>query len=250
MSFVEKFVEDGWLRLGGVMPVPLIDNLRVEFERQADRLRSEQDGRRGYIRVGDGRQMLSVELTGPFLDPALYANLVLTRMLAALLGEDFLIDSFTCVVANPGAGEQKQHRDHLPLFNDSVAAALPPYAITVVVPLIDLDEQTGTTRLFPGTLHGGEGKAGVLPYVARGDCFMMDYRLLHHGTANRSGAIRPVLYIVYARPWFTDIGNFRRQPRINMREEQLRQVLPEHRFLFRRLAAPGAIDRSARMLFG
>jgi hypothetical protein len=37
---------------------------------------------------------------------------------------------------------------------------------------------------------------------------VFDYRLLHAGRANHSAADRPVLYYVYAKPWFVDPHNF------------------------------------------
>ena len=251
MSFLDRFADDGWLQIDRLFPVDLIDGLREEFERQFETLRAEQDGYRGYLRVGEGndRLMLSVDLTGKFLDPALYANPILSRILGALLGKDFLIDSYTCVVADIGAGDQHFHRDHSPLFVDGEPDNLPPHAVTVVVPLVDLSEQTGTTKLFPRTHRGTEPGGSELPYIPRGSCFVMDYRLWHHGTANNSGARRPVLYIVYARSWFIDMLNFSRQPRINITEDALKQIAPEHRPLFRRIAVPGAIDKSAKLLF-
>jgi hypothetical protein len=36
----------------------------------------------------------------------------------------------------------------------------------------------------------------------------MDYRLSHWGTPNVGTRARPILYLVYTRPWFTDARNF------------------------------------------
>jgi hypothetical protein len=49
----------------------------------------------------------------------------------------------------------------------------------------------------------------------------MDYRLLHGGTANRSKRVRPMLSVVYHRPWFKDYVNY-------LRVEQLRTPAEEH----------------------
>jgi len=251
VSFVEKFTEAGWLQLGGLFPVDLIDRLREEATRQADDLMKEQSGHRGYLRVGDERVMLSVKLQGPFLGPQVYANPILMTVLSQLLGPDILIDSFTCVTAMPGAREQSLHNDHPALFpvKPALEGDLPPYAITVVIPLIDLTPETGTTRLFPGTHHGGEVRSPELPCVSRGDGFLFDYRLRHQGTANDSGAARPVLYVSYARPWFTDVTNFKRQPRINIEREDIKRIPSEHWPLFRRVAGKGTIDLSEKELF-
>ena len=250
MSFVERCQADGWLKVGKIFDPAFIDRLREEFEQQFDALTNGENSRRGYIVVGDERIMLSVRLKGPFLDSRLYAHPLLLRMLRELLGEDLLIDNFTCVVALPGAGEQHLHRDHAELFPEApeLNAKLRAYAITLVIPLVDLTPETGTTRLFPGTSRELETRREELPYISRGDCFLMDYRIRHQGMPNKSSAKRPMLYIVYTRPWFIDIMNFRNQPRINIDPLDVQKIPIESRPLFRRLAAKGAIDLSEKEL--
>jgi ectoine hydroxylase-related dioxygenase (phytanoyl-CoA dioxygenase family) len=251
VSFTKKFADAGWLHMGGLFPVDLIDRLRSEVESQLDQLMTNKGGHRGYIVVGNERVMLSVKLQGSLLEPQVYGHPILLTVLRQLLGEDILIDSFTCVVAESGAREQRRHQDHPDLFPEQYAATaeLPPYAITVVIPLVDLTMKTGTTRLFPGTHLGGEPDGSELPHVSRGDCFLFDYRLMHQGTANQSENVRPVLYVSYSRPWFTDISNFQRQPRINIDREDVRDIPREHWPLFRRIADKGAINLSESELF-
>ncbi len=251
MSFVEKFAETGWLQMGGLFQPGLIDRLRAEVEGQLQELLEMDGDHRSYLRVGNERVMLSVKLQGTMLDPLVYGNPLLLTVLRQLLGADILIDSFTCVLAMADAGEQHLHRDHSAIFPErpELEASLSPYAVTVVVPLVDLTPETGTTRLFPGTHLGRDKRGSELPYVGCGDCFMFDYRLQHQGMANKSGAVRPVLYVTYARPWFTDMSNFRRQPRIRIDREALLQVPPVHWPLFRRVAGKGTIDLSEKELF-
>jgi hypothetical protein len=250
MSFVEKFNETGWLQMGGLFPTELIDRLRVEVAGQLGELLTDDVRHRSYLRVGDQRAMLSVKLQGPLLDPQVYGNPILLAVLGQLLGADMVIDSFTCVVAMAGAADQREHRDHPPLFplEPKLGDNLPPYSITVVIPLIDLTPETGTTRLFPGT-HRGSPQDPELPYVGRGDCFLFDYRLLHHGSANRTEAVRPVLYVTYSRPWFIDVENFDWQARINIEPEDVQRIPTEHWPLFRRLACKGAMNLSEAELF-
>jgi ectoine hydroxylase-related dioxygenase (phytanoyl-CoA dioxygenase family) len=237
MSFVEQFDAEGWLRVGGLFDAALLNDLRIEVARQFDGA-----GRQESLRVGSDRLMVSVLLNDLFLRSAVYAHPVLLRVLEQLLGADILIDSFTCVIALPGAGEQRLHRDHAPLFPErpQLGAELPPYAITAVIPLVDLTPETGTTRVFPGTHRGAQPDRAENPYVSRGECFLMDYRLLHQGTPNRSAEPRPVIYVVYARPWFTDVVNFHSQPRINLNCEDLQRIPSEHHPLFRRISAQGS----------
>jgi ectoine hydroxylase-related dioxygenase (phytanoyl-CoA dioxygenase family) len=181
----------------------------------------------------------------------LWANPIILGLLRAILGPDLLIDNLTIVTAYPGARDQQIHRDHNFLFSEAteLRGLVRPYAVTLVIPLIDLSEETGSTRLFPGTHRAETSSDNVLPIVARGDCFLMDYRLSHLGTANLSDQVRPMMFIVYARSWFTDIQNLRRQERIRITREDLAALPSAHWPLFRRLAAKGCFDVSERELF-
>jgi hypothetical protein len=60
---------------------------------------------------------------------------------------------------------------------------------------------------------------------------------------------RPLIYIGYVRPWFTDTINFRKQARINIDPADLPKIPEAYRPLFRRIAAKGGIDRSEVELF-
>jgi hypothetical protein len=55
--------------------------------------------------------------------------------------------------------------------------------------------------------------------------------------------------MIYARYWFTDIRNFRRQARINIGLGEVRKIPAEYHFLFRRLAGKGMLDLSQKELF-
>jgi ectoine hydroxylase-related dioxygenase (phytanoyl-CoA dioxygenase family) len=49
----------------------------------------------------------------------------------------------------------------------------------------------------------------VAPTLNKGDILIYDYRTCHRGTANVSTTVvRPMLYLMYARPWFAEHVNF------------------------------------------
>ena len=254
--FTETLAERGCLVIQRLFPPELIDAVRGEYERQYARLNPADLP--SHLNVGDRRVLLPMALRGPLFDPALYANPLLMTLLTGLFQTPFLIDNVSCVTALAGAADQRPHRDHPPLFREQpgLAAAIPAYAVTVAIPLIDLDETTGTTRLLAGSMAMDpddpntppEAAEEVRPFVPRGGCFVMDYRLLHHGLANRSDRDRPILYIVYAREWFTDIINFRKHSRLLVDAADLARIPTGHRAMFRRLAAPGLHDLSIREL--
>jgi len=186
--------------------------------------------------VGEGRTMLPLRVGGPFNAPELYAQPLLMRLLDRLLGPDFLIGSMTMVLARPGATAQHLHADHPPLFDGAPqAASLPPYAVTVLIPLVDTDAVVGGTELLKGShrVDDGEGIAGVSRPLALGGCLLFDYRLLHRGLPNRADRERPVLSIVYQRAWFRDAVNFREVPPLRMSVEALMGVPASLSGLFR-----------------
>lgn len=246
--FAERYCEEGWLKIGGLFDPDFIDQLRSEFERQYDALTAREQG---YRTLGQQRFMLSVQMTGPFLDPKIYANPLLMTVLRQLLGSDIVIDSFACIVTFPGAEDQEPHRDHGKLFPEApdLNWSVPPFGVLVAVPLVDLTPETGTTKMYPGVKRDPKANRAELPYINRGDCFLMDYRTKHQGTANRSSVARPLIYIGYVRPWFTDTINFRKQARINIDPADLPKIPEAYRLLFRRIAAKGGIDRSEVELF-
>jgi ectoine hydroxylase-related dioxygenase (phytanoyl-CoA dioxygenase family) len=168
----------------------------------------------GTLKVGDKRILVPVEITGAFNTPELYANPFVLPLVQDALGADCVLGSFGVVTALPGAEDQHVHRDHPFLFNkEGIDIAVPAYAVNVIIPLVDVNEHQGTTRLWPGSHHVWHwDEAQNLPsedLTARtGSCVLMDYRLLHRGTVNRSEQMRPILYVIYHRPWFRDSVNF------------------------------------------
>lgn len=250
LLFPETFARQGYLLFDKLFDPTLIDAVRDEYLGQYPRF---EPGRLPLHReVGDRRLHLPVILKGRFLDPDLLANPILIGVLGILFGSPFLIDSVNCVTALPGAQPQHEHRDHGLLFDQvpGLATTLPPYAITVGIPLIDLDAATGTTKLFPGSMatrHGADGSPPafseeVTPLLKRGGCFLWDYRLWHGGMANHSARDRPILYVTYACEWFTDVINFEKHSRLPVDARDLARIPFEHRALFRRVAAKGLHD--------
>ena len=109
---------------------------------------------------------------------------------------------------------------------ESAAAALggqlPPHALTVFFPLVDVTDENGPTEFALGSHRPGheydaadaadEAAAGApprAPICARaGSAVVFDYRTWHRGLPNRSMADRPVLYAVVSRPWWKDPRNY------------------------------------------
>jgi ectoine hydroxylase-related dioxygenase (phytanoyl-CoA dioxygenase family) len=185
--------------------------------------------------------MITVAIKPPFNNPQLYANPFFYPVLQQLLSANLVLYSFGSVCAFPGARDQHVHLDH-PWFFDSPALSggMGPYAITVVIPLVDIDLTVGTTAIWEGSHRGGNPNLdmfslpdAVFPSPRMGDVYLMDYRLVHGGTANNSRRARPIMYLVYSRHWFRDHVNYTKQPRISISPEEFAQVSEAQKPLFR-----------------
>lgn len=171
--------------------------------------------------VGDKRTMIAIEVKPPFNNPTLFAPDMVMSVLRRLLGKDCILDAYVAVTSRPNSADQHVHVDFPFLFaeDESVSQSIPPYAITLAIPLIPLDAMTGVTRVWAGTHHNRfdwknaqpdlMGSVSIIPEP--GGCYLFDARLLHGGTANYSQAERPILYLVYCRPWWRDSANFYNQ---------------------------------------
>jgi ectoine hydroxylase-related dioxygenase (phytanoyl-CoA dioxygenase family) len=107
---------------------------------------------------------------------------------------------------------------------------LPPYALNVFVPLDRVTEELGPTEfwlkshkesmakeimkaLATRSNDNDDGQTNnhpiIGPTLSRGSVLMYDYRICHRGTRNLSeNSICPMLYLMYAQPWFQEHLNF------------------------------------------
>ncbi len=250
-ELVEKaanlFRVHGCLLIENVFPVELVEAMRDEFRNRYENLPKDEIGKY-CLDVGHERYKFTVSMKQPFNDPGLYASPKLLPIMKEILGHDCVIHSFGAVCAFPGSEMQHFHKDHGPLFVEAggLNAFLPPYCLRVHLPMIDLDEACGTTALWAGSHREknnaetkklgdavGDGVEGAfMPYPKAGDCYLMDFRLSHRGTANKSDRARTVLYILFSRRWFKDHKNFDRQSRLDIEAAEYEKIPEEYRDLF------------------
>jgi len=242
------FNVNGALEIKNAFPKSLIKRLQKEFWAQYFGANGHRL-KRYSSKVGDKRFLTAVQINGLFNDPGLYAPRKVLPVLRTLLGNDCVLHAFGAITALPGAKMQHFHSDHPRLFGetDHLETFFPPYAIHVSIPLLDLDETTGTTALWEGShrkktdqnqdpdkMQEGENalKGASLPYANAGDCVLMDFRLWHRGTENRSNKIRTFLYMVYSRSWFNDNTNYPKQKRLKITNKEFAKIPTNHRHLF------------------
>jgi ectoine hydroxylase-related dioxygenase (phytanoyl-CoA dioxygenase family) len=127
------------------------------------------------------------------------------------LDDGFVVGAFGIVCSLPSAPAQHRHHDGGILFPTAgFDPLLPAAAITVGIPLLEMNEVHGTTALWLGS-HRDENRLnedGIEPVVRLGSCMVWDFRLFHGGTANQGTVPRPLLYLTYCRPWFLEHLNF------------------------------------------
>jgi ectoine hydroxylase-related dioxygenase (phytanoyl-CoA dioxygenase family) len=231
------FDEHGCVLLRGIFPPATIEAMHQEYVAQFGTLdlaamqrEAERPGPNRFLQVGDARYDITLRMIGAFARPDVFANGRLLKILGPLLGNDVHLSNLTVVASHPKSTTQHVHRDHPHLFlNPGADSSLPVYAINVAVPLIDVDIETGPTGVWLGSHRWLDDNASTLsaPTVCswqRGDCMLLDYRTLHAGLPNRSGRVRPIVYIVYARRWFFDHGNHVRRIPLDMPLEHYNEI--------------------------
>jgi ectoine hydroxylase-related dioxygenase (phytanoyl-CoA dioxygenase family) len=232
------FNEHGCVLLRGAFPLATVEAMYNEFVGQFGTLdwtgmqqEADKPSPNRFLRVGGARYDITLRMTGAFGSPEVFANPALLKFLGPLLGESIHLSNFTAVVSHPGASQQHTHRDHDHIFyNPGVGPGLPTYAINIAVPLIDVDRRTGPTGVWLGSHRLAQGVAVdnstmTVAELKRGDLMLLDYRTLHAGLPNGSRQSRPIVYMVYSRPWFFDHTNHVSRVPLDMPIERF-QALP------------------------
>ena len=135
------------------------------------------------------------------------------------------------MISLPGSQDQRLHKDHPALFPDTEwHFKLPCFAAQIIIPLIPLDDTTGTTRFYKGThlipTERAEETGAQDPVVPLGSCLLNDYRCAHRGRGNRSNQVRPILTLIFNRPWFRDFKTYGKQPPLRLNDGSY-EKLPE-----------------------
>ena len=205
------FRADGALIIEDIVDTAIIAEARRAFD-QAYSHYLDGSKHEDALGVGDRRLLITIRLEPPFDDPRLFANPYLLPVLSAALDDGFVVGAFGVVCSLPSAPAQHQHDDGGILFPQSgLNSLLPAAAITVGIPLLEMNEVHGTTALWLGSHRDASSalkEAAIEPVVREGSCMLWDFRLKHGGTPNRSALPRPLLYLTYCRPWFVEYLNF------------------------------------------
>ncbi|SKA33331.1 Ectoine hydroxylase-related dioxygenase, phytanoyl-CoA dioxygenase (PhyH) family [Enhydrobacter aerosaccus] len=238
------FIRHGYALLDHILPDAMVQALRHEFEKNYAHYLQEHE-RLESLRVSGRRFMVPVALSGGFANPLVYANPFVMAVVQAVLDADAILEAFGAIVSLSGSEAQRLHPDGPPLFNADISALLPAHALTFALPLIEMNEQHGTTAIVPGSHRWQQPQddaRAAMPVVPVGSGLLWDFRLHHSGTPNLSSQARPMIYATYARDWYRDPVNFRKsgQRRLVFGPGFLEHVPSRARALF-----PSAADDDA-----
>jgi ectoine hydroxylase-related dioxygenase (phytanoyl-CoA dioxygenase family) len=210
------FRTNGALIIENIVDAAFVTETRRAFGERYSHYLDGSEREDALIVGGVRRQLITINLEPPFDDPRLFANPYLLPVISAVLDDGFVLEAFGVVCSLPAAPAQHRHHDGGILFSSGVDRILPAAAITVGIPLLEMNEVHGTTALWLGS-HRDENRAneqGIEPVVREGSCVLWDFRLIHGGTPNRGALPRPLLYLTYCRPWFVDCKTFgKKNPR-------------------------------------
>jgi len=183
--------------------------------------------------------------TEDLVNEELMLNDLLMRILQhyTILGIDMNMLDFGVIMAEPGAPTGHWHQDMgdyifpSSFYKSRVAGHdLPPFAVAVITPLLDVTMEHGPTEFCMGTsnLAGIDSlelehipmkdpklqelrddflscterccpaPAWRAPLLEFGDVLLFDYTLFHRGGSNNSPDLRSLIYNTYARPWYKD----------------------------------------------
>lgn len=219
----------GYAVLRDAFPAAQLARTANDLSRFSDAAWIERYASTEAMLVGEQRYQVTPPFTGAIASTEICRAPKVVAVLERLLGLDLVLASVGAVIAMPGAAQQHTHRDFQGLFPETqIDAVLPTFAVTVIIPLVEVTEENGPTLIWPGSNRNAapdnhwDDQRAVRPLLQVGDCLMMDYRVVHAGAPNRSNRARPILYNVYSRPWFRDHLNYRILPRIGFPEISVR----------------------------
>ena len=243
ISIREQFLREGYSIIRNAYDTQFIQDLFTSYRNEHTEKLNPNPTEKTNL-VGHNRRAFSLNVRASFNDTKIYANQNVYPLIEDMLGEHLIIGSYGSVVSMPKSNNQHVHYDHPRLFLDadleSLGGNLPPYAIHLFIPLVEVNENNGRTRIWPGSHHLPSSKKDLLIKEGEsvesnlnvGDCLILDYRTLHAGIGNNSSQIRPLIYVIYQRAWFRDQVNYTHHESLLITEEELSKVPSKYQHLF------------------
>jgi ectoine hydroxylase-related dioxygenase (phytanoyl-CoA dioxygenase family) len=208
---------NGYVILENVLPVELIDELYASFRSVYQKL-YDIDPDNTEVNTSEfrkNRARMNMPFEKPFADPRVIASSFVVPIFEQLLGKDMIFTYAAVDAPLPGSDYQVAHSD-APPFYPELAINLPPAGLALNIPLVDITEQNGPTEIWPGGTHltpemyikpeyiieTSKLNKPIKVLLPKGSILLRDLRIWHRGTPNNSDSIRPLMTLIYARPWW------------------------------------------------
>jgi hypothetical protein len=159
-----------------------------------------------YPVQGVGRSEYILPFQEPFNTSQVYRDERMMNVLFEFFQSRFKMELQTIITSHAGSKDQRWHQGFQFLFHPE--EQLPPFAVVVGVPLVDVPIRRGPTMLCPRRkLRFYQGYNCDHDFVnfesELGDVLIFDYKLLHKGPSNRDPEVaRPMMSLVYSKLFF------------------------------------------------
>ena len=159
-----------------------------------------------YLGSFVGRHTMPLVIDGLLSKRSIFAPRPIRDIGTALLGPHTILESLGLLVSIPGAPDQGLHFDGLLYGETQLDRVLPPFAISIAIPLVQLDEVNGTTAFWRRSHREAfrQGPPDFVPFMPVGSAVIWDFRTIHSGRANLGEAPRPILFSVHSRDWWQE----------------------------------------------
>ena len=195
-ELVQRLRTDGVVVLADPLPPAFVEELRHALEARLERYVATADPNRGTR-----RHQMYLPFEPPFSDPALWADPLVLGVVEGVLGPDFECTYYGSDTPYPGSDHQPVHQDGGPLF-PGWEVDPPPYCVALNVPLVDVGDADGPLEWFPGPHRPAAGAEPHRFTGPAGSLLLRDTRVWHRGSPNVGDRPRPMLALLYTRPWY------------------------------------------------
>ena len=259
-QLADELLINGFVVLDDLIPVNTIDAIYVRCKPMMDRVESwNSKSLQGELSTGQGRvtqkQRFKIvpPFEMPFCDPVITENpLVLELLERVWRSDDFELQAYHSNCPAPGTEYQNWHRDGMLLGANQSLPIFP--SLSLNFSFVDTTDENGSTELIPSTHHcdierlhhvpGSETaqelnavvERGRFPSkmrlnLKRGSAYIVDPRLIHRGTPNRSDHTRIILGLGYSQSWFGGRDHYEGVPQLT--RDQFDQLSERGRRLLR-----------------
>eukprot|EP00475_Leptophrys_vorax_P045021 TRINITY_DN9234_c0_g1_i2.p1 TRINITY_DN9234_c0_g1~~TRINITY_DN9234_c0_g1_i2.p1 ORF type:complete len:437 (+),score=103.95 TRINITY_DN9234_c0_g1_i2:274-1584(+) len=196
--------ECGFVNLVGFFPKDKMNKFKSDWEKFEQNETESKIYK--YPVQGEGRYEYLMPFKPPFNTSFVYQDERMRHILWDLFGGRFKLELPTVITSKVGSKNQRWHSGNNYLFHPE--ERLPPYAVVVGIPLVDVPLERGPTEVCPRkNMRFYQGyscavKGGIAFPTDLGTIQIFDYKLLHRGPANRSDKDRPMISLVYSKLFY------------------------------------------------